>query len=199
MSQAKVNLWDTMKVFRIGTDGRKVPQYMQILPQFTDSQGEPYATSHEAAEGMLTHFAKTEGGFLVTPDTLITQVLEETKLRLQTVHYRFVSDLPSLQNVEAALRAAKGRSAPGPDGASVDLLRLLKGWAVKQLFALFLKTAMCRIAPVQYRGGELFELYKGKGTHTLFANFRSILLSDCVGKISSRSYRSAAIPQIALF
>ena len=46
VSQAKVNLWDTMKVFRIGTDGRKVPQYMQILPQFTDTQGEPYATSH---------------------------------------------------------------------------------------------------------------------------------------------------------
>ena len=95
VSQAKVNLWDTMKVFRIGTDGRKVPQYMQILPQFTDTQGEPYATSHEAAEGMLAHFAKAEGGFLVTPDTLITQVLEETKLRLETVHYGFVSDLPS--------------------------------------------------------------------------------------------------------
>ena len=113
------------------------------------------------------------------------------------MHYVFVSDLPFLQKVHAALRAAKGRSAPGPDGTSVDLLRLLKGWAVKQLFAFFFKTAMCRIAPVQYRRGELFELYKGKGTHTLFANFRSILLSDCVGKISSRSYRSAAIPQIA--
>ena len=96
VSHAKVNLWDTMKVFRIGTDWRTVRQFMQILPQFTDEQGEPYATSHEAAEGMLSHFAKTEGGYLVAPDTLISQVLEEIKVRLRTVHYGFVSDLPSL-------------------------------------------------------------------------------------------------------
>ena len=60
-----------------------------------------------------------------------------------------------------------------------------------------IKSALHIQAPVQYRGGYLFELYKGKGSQALMQKYLSILLADCVGKCASRTYRLAYIPIIA--
>ena len=43
----------------------------------------------------------------------------------------------------------------------------------------------------------MFQLYKGKGSQALMEKYRSILLADCVGKLSSRSCRNRYTPFIA--
>jgi hypothetical protein len=44
---------------------------MQLLPEFTNAQGEHFHTSRDAAEAMLAHFAATKGGYLVEPDWVV--------------------------------------------------------------------------------------------------------------------------------
>ena len=50
---------------------------------------------------------------------------------------------------------------------------------------------------MQYRGAELFQLFKGKGSHAVLDNYRAILFADCVGKLSANAYRTAVIPEVA--
>ena len=51
------------------------------------------------------------------------------------------------------------------------------------------KTALYVQTPIQYKGGSLFPLYKGKGAHIDMDKYRSILLADVVGKVSARAHR----------
>ena len=60
-----------------------------------------------------------------------------------------------------------------------------------QLTILFAKSSLYIQAPIQYKGGSLFPLYKGKGTHVDMKMYRSILLADVIGKVSARAHRLA--------
>ena len=100
-----------------------------------------------------------------------------------------ITDIVSRRQVEEALRKTKAGSAPGPDGITVDLLQLMRTWSVVQLSILFTKTALYVQSPIQYKGGSLFPLYKGKGAHIDMDKYRSILLADVVGKVSARAHR----------
>ena len=83
------------------------------------------------------------------------------------------------------------------DGVSGDILLLTRTWIAIQVTALTVKSALTMQTPLQSRGGQLFQLYKGKGSQALMEKYRSILFADCVGKLSSRSYRTRYTPFIA--
>ena len=78
----------------------------------------------------------------------------------------------------------------GPDGVSGDILLLTRTWIAIQVTALTVKSALAMQTPLQARVGQLFQLYKGKGSQALMEKYRSILLADRVGKLSSRFYRT---------
>ena len=103
----------------------------------------------------------------------------------------------SRTQIEEALRQTKSGSAPGPDGVSIDLLRLAHTWSAVQLSIMYLKTTLHIAIPIQYRGGTLFELYKGKGHHWDMTKYRSILLADSIGKVSARARRRASAHHLA--
>ena len=94
-----------------------------------------------------------------------------------------VGDVFSRTQIEEALRQTKPGSGPGPDGVSIDLLRLANTGSAVQLSILYLKTTLHIATPIQYRGGTLFELYKGKGHHWDMTKYRSLcwqtLLAKC--------------------
>ena len=54
-------------------------------------------------------------------------------------------------------------------------------------------TALC----VQYKGGALFELHKGKRSHVDMEMCRSIVLADVIGKVSAKAHRLANLGAVA--
>ena len=64
-------------------------------------------------------------------------------------------------------------------------------WSAIQLTIIFAKSFLHIQAPIQYKGGALFPLYKGKGIHVDMEMYRSILLADVIGKVSARAHRLA--------
>ena len=59
----------------------------------------------------------------------------------------------------------------------------MRTWPVIQFTIFFAKSSLYIQAPIQYKGGLLFPLYKGKGIHVDMEMYRSILLADVIGKV----------------
>ena len=123
-------------------------------------------TVETASAARVQHFAAIEGGFLSDPVSIVRIIMREQVQKAHSSVLGPLHQLLSLSRIEAAIRAAKSKSAPGPDGASIDLIKLVREWIMPHLFALYLKASLARVTPVQFRGGELFQLYKGKQNGT---------------------------------
>ena len=147
----------------MGTQGKKVPQYLQPIPEIVDHDGTPFPTATKAADGWVKTFAAIEGGTITSAEQIIEIVLQEAAICLANQYSGPITDIISRRQVEEALRKTEAGSAPGPDGITVDLFQLMRTWSVVQLSILFTKTAIYVKSPIQYKGGALFPLYKGKG------------------------------------
>ena len=165
---------------RINTKGKKVPQYFKPIPELIHEFGLLFPTARHAANGWVQAFAKIEGGD-----------------HSASFYKGPLTDLVSRRQVEEALRKTKVGSAPGPDGVTVDFSQMMKTWSAIQLTTLFGKSALYVQAPTQYKGGALFELYKGKASHMDMDMCRSIPLVDVIGKVSARDHRLASIGALA--
>ena len=66
-----------------------------------------------------------------------------------------------------------------------------------QLTILFAKSSLYIQAPMQYKGGSFFAMYKGKGIHVDMEMYRPILLADVIGKVSARAHRLANLGALA--
>ena len=56
-----VDWWEKLTLLRIGTKGKKVPQYLQPIPEIVGDDGMPFATATKAADGWVKAFAAIEG------------------------------------------------------------------------------------------------------------------------------------------
>ena len=154
---------------------------------------QPLLYVQHIADAWVRAFAHIEGGQEVTPDVFASIVFQETVQAITTNVSGPLGDIFYRTQVEEALRKTKAVSAPGPDGISIDLFRLASVWSAIQLTILYLKTMLHIANPIQYRGGSLFDFYKGKDHHWDMAMYRSILLADSIGKVSARARRRASV------
>ena len=66
-----------------------------------------------------------------------------------------------------------------------------------QLTILFAKSLLYIPAPIQYKGGALFALYKSNGIHVHMEMYLSILLADVIGNVSARAHKIANLGALA--
>ena len=197
MSLSRREFWKALKPLRTGTSGRKVRAFSRTVPAVQNEQGNLYKDAEALADAWVSHFANIEGGTAVH-FSLIAGLIQRERARIEQKGYKGqLKHFLTRQHIELALRKTKTRSAPGPDGVSGDVLLLTRTWIATQVTALLIKSALTLQTPLQSRGGQLFQFYKGKGSQSLMDKYRSILLADCVGKLSSRSYRTRFTPFIA--
>ena len=110
-------------------------------------------------------FLAIEGGTVTRAAQIVEIVLQEAAINLAHQYSGPITDIISRRQVEEALRKTKTDFAPGPDGITIDLLQLMRTWPVVQLIIFFTNTSLYVQAPIQYKGGSVFLLYKGKGAH----------------------------------
>ena len=100
-----------------------------------------------------------------------------------------VGEIPTLTDLEAAMRRTKPGKATGPDGLPAELFHHFPSAMARQSFSLLLKTALQGQEPLLHKGGWLFPLWKGKGSKEMCSSYRSILLSSHLGKCIHRTLR----------
>ena len=158
------------------------------LTQLKKTDGTLTATPQEVETRWIEHFAALEAGETVNAPAFIREAIKRQQTICMPSEWT-AEDLPSLLDLEDAIRRIKQNKAPGPDNLPGDLFRLAPAAAARMIFPLLTKF-VCRLEePVQFKGGTLFALHKGRGPHNEGSSFRSILLLSSIGKVMRASMR----------
>lgn len=159
------------------------------LPQVNKPDGTATASHEEYQRRWTEHFAQLEGGHEVDPTHFIRQELERQNCN-PFPEWSSLTEVPTLTQLEAALRKVNMHKAMGPDGVPGEILHMFPREMAKILFPLMSKFAIRLHEPVQWKGGQLIKVYKGKGPVHECSSFRGILLMSTIGKAVRAGMRS---------
>ena len=107
-----------------------------------------------------------------------------------------ISDIPTLLELEATLRRAPIGKACGLDGIPGELLHSSSPYLARMLWPLLLKVTSRIQEPLQWKGGKLVALYKGKHSPMECASYRAILVSSSLGKSMHSVFRARTMPYL---
>ncbi|CAE7840215.1 unnamed protein product, partial [Symbiodinium microadriaticum] len=175
---------------------RRRSRQQQALRGICHPNGDPALTLEEAEDLWIGHFAGIEDGTRVDPVQLVNecQAFQCSKdldaLALDT------NSVPTRAQLEQSLRHTESNRAIGLDGVPGELLRFAAGTASTALFQLFLKVSMRAAEPIQFKGGALHAVWKGKSSATQCSAHRGILVSSTPGKAFHRVVRQQAVPAL---
>ena len=96
--------------------------------------------------------------------------------------------LPTLAELEQALRNTASGKAFFYDEVPGDVLRQLPALFAQVLFPLFLKETVWQREALLFKGGRLVPMFK-KGSPSDCRNFRSLFVSSPIGKLLHGIYR----------
>ena len=106
--------------------------------------------------------------------------------------------MPTLLEVECALRDSKSGKVGGLDGIESDLLHKVAEEIAPHVWPLACKMVMWTTEPIQFKGGNMAWLHK-KGTLSDPKNYRGILLTSNIGKRLQASYRTLFMQHLEKF
>ena len=105
--------------------------------------------------------------------------------------------IPSIYDLEQAIRGADAAKAPGVDGLGAELFRQDPVCMAQQIYPMLLKAAFRQQWVVEMSGGWLLPLWKRKGNPQQMQHYRGILLEPVLGRIISRAWRKKICPTIS--
>ena len=165
------------------------------LPMIKDVDGKTADSRDELHRIWRSYFASIEAGCEVQPDQLLdlcnyTELEQKFKPEESFLHH-----LPTLRSLETMLRKCNPHKAAGTDELVPELCRYATKWLSDYLAPLFLKVGVYMAEPVQWKGGVLFEIFKGKGAMDDPTSYRGILVSSHVAKAVHNAYRQPTMEQ----
>ena len=107
------------KLRQIGIQSKKKPTGILPLPIVCDEQGEPILSFEAVAERWRAHFAEQEDGVAITVQDMLKQTVRGHDVPLMQPEW---TDLPTMQDLEAAFRRTARRKAFFEDNVPGDLL-----------------------------------------------------------------------------
>ena len=179
-------IFEALKPFQSQCSRRKVKN-PKPLPHLMGDSGvvENLNDWHDAWE---SHWARIEGA-KVTDWHEHQQSFENNEVNFACLRKEILEAVPTMLQVEHAVRGIKRGKAGGIDGICPDVVKLAGGAAAKCIFTLATKEMVRGQVPLSDRGGLSLPLYKNKGHQSERNSFRSIVLENCIGKAISRLWR----------
>ena len=167
---------------------------LKSTPMIKKADGSIAGSRQEALVRWRQHFGDMEGGQYTTPDELWSMHCKSQSSRPRP--QIDASDLPTILELEHQLRQARSGKACGYDNIPGELLQASCTHLAHHLWPLLLKVTTRLEEPLQYKGGKLFALYKGRGSPLECGSYRAILLSSNLGKCIHNVFRSRVMPYL---
>ena len=187
----KANSSNTAQVFaelgKLGVNGKLRKRGTPPLPLWRDAHGRVAEDPAERANLWRERCGSLEAGTSTTAQQLIQRAEARRTSRKQMSALPSFDELPSLSQIEAKLRAVRKNKAPGNDLLRSELCSMAAAPLAKHIHALTTKFVTFLDEPIQWKGGTLIAAYKHSGRMNDLRNYRSLLLSDHLGK-SMRSW-----------
>ena len=77
---------------------------------------------------------------------------------------------------------------------ALNCLKLLRWLVPKILHPLVFKSVVAIQPPLQWKGGHLFEIYKGKGSRHDIQSYRDVTICEAASKAMSKPMRKNGVP-----
>ena len=159
------------------------------LPGLRNAEGEWQFSREAIAEGWQRQFGQIEHAENVPFEALMCR----SRPKSETRTLQQLEEIPTLLDVEKALRDLNDAKAPGLDGLGAELFQANCAQAAKRIYPLVLKMGLrCQGIP-ELSGGWLLPLFKGKGSAQQMLGYRAILLEPVVARAMSRAWRPKLI------
>ena len=167
------------------------------LPGVKLVDGRIAPTGQANVDRWVEHFASIEGGSRLSREHLAAFCVARQFDR-RPAHYELgPGDLPSLAQVEAAVRDTAVAKAMGSDFIPGELAHGAPAELSRVLYPLLLKIWLRNTEPLQFKGGVQHAVWKRKGPQDQCDSFRAILVTSVIGKINHALLRRACIDAMA--
>ncbi|CAE7868790.1 unnamed protein product, partial [Symbiodinium necroappetens] len=147
----------------------------------------------------IKHFAGIEGGTCIDPVLLARNIQQGQLARNLDDYCVTADDVPSRLELEQSLRQTQVGKAFGLDKVPGEVLHAAAGSSSKALYQLFLKASLRVAEPIQFKGGSLFAIWKGKSSTAKASAYRGILVSSVTGKSFHRAIRNRSVDALRNF
>eukprot|EP00435_Cladocopium_sp_Y103_P024816 s1891_g6.t1 len=179
----------TLKPFTGPTNVKKLKK--SNIPVIVNELGERCSLPCEALAVWVRYFQEMEGGERMTHADLRERWICELA-QLQRHHLDWpLSRLPSLTELEVALRRVQCGKANGPDGLPGEVCRHHPVALARLLYPQLIKLVVHGEESLAFKGGIVAPIYKGKGPVDRPSSYRSILVSNHLGKALHRTLRQS--------
>ena len=180
---------DTAQVYRklqrLGRRKKDLEKGPRPLPRLQLDSGQFAQSFQECQQTWMKQFAEVEAG------------LEASPIQLQQLHRtrcsgadRKVINCADPYEILSLIRKFKNRKVPGPGQLPVDIIKCGGIQVARMLAPLIVKASWHMREPLSWKGGLLVPLFKGKGSPSEPASYRSIFLSDICAKIHHAKIRT---------
>ena len=164
---------------------RAAGKHKRQLPGYRQQDGTWVHSKHTIALAWQAQFASIENADASDMHCMIQQS------QPQDVQHAVddLQDIPTLFELEAAIRQLSDLKAPGVDSLGAEVFQVSISAAARRVYPILLKSALRKQAVPEFGGGWLLPLWKGKGQMAFMPNHRGILLEPVLGRALSRSWR----------
>ena len=179
---------DTAQVYkrlqRLGRRRKSLDKGPKPLPRLKINEADHAQSFQECQQVWKTQFAQVEAG------------IDVSMLQLAQLHASNPTSLaidlevcPDPAEILSIIRRFKNGKVPGPGHLPVDVIKC-GGLAIAQVLTpLLVKASWHMREPLNWKGGLLVPLFKGKGSPNEPSAYRSIFLSDICAKIHHAKVR----------
>ena len=164
----------------------------RALPILSTDDGTPAQTPQEAQEIWKAHAQMLEFGSDVTAEQLWMRTVQRQIAQQPERAKPMLHDIPTLQQLEAALRRVPYNKATGPDGLIGEVFHLFSKNVAFLIQPLLLKTLVFLTEPLQAKGGSLVRAYKGSVDQA--ESYRGLLIENHLGKVLHSAMRKTILP-----
>ena len=161
------------------------------IPIVVLKNGEPASTPAAARGRWREHFAEMEGGSEITVAQLLAR-----QPHCDTLVEMDLNDLPSIYELESALRHCTPGKSMGLDSLPPELMHRFPQQMADLVWPLFAKQSVFCCESLQHKGGSLVAAYKRRGDVTQCSSQRWLLVSSSLGKAFHTVYRRRLMPAI---
>ena len=175
---------------RLGGKKKTTKPLLRPLPLLRDESGQPYLTFEAQQRMWLQKFGEMEAGTMMTLDNIKMLNRPGVSANPEQIDMEL---LPDLWTVQRAVKAVKPGKTAGPDGIPSDLARIGGRPLSIHLAALYAKSSLRKKEPIQWKGGRLHPLWKGRKDPRDPAAYRSIYISNFLGKIYHQILRQPVL------
>eukprot|EP00435_Cladocopium_sp_Y103_P023635 s421_g5.t1 len=161
----------------------------KTLPMVRNEMGELCQLPSESLAVWVNFFQQMEGGVRMSPTELRKQWINELQEFSNAEFDVPLASFPSLTDLELAMRRVPIGRARGPDGIPGELLHHQPVAVARLMLPQLFKMIAHGHEHLGFKGGRLAPAYKGRGPWDQCSSFRSLLVSNHLGKVLHRTIR----------